>query len=125
MAVTVITLLALIVAFIFTLQQMYTLPAYTLQLYVSKQWIKATVTATDTSFALPVNMGDPLGALTTWENGAYQTNNLPHPSITSLSTSKIGLITTYGNAVTYVLIYGRSQTVDKQLHGGKCARAKI
>ena len=53
-------------------------------------------------------MGDPLGALTTWENGAYQTNNLPHPAITSLSTSKIGLITTYGNAVTYVLIYGRS-----------------
>lgn len=73
-----------------------------------KQWIKATVTVTDTSFALPVNMGDPLGALTTWENGAYQTNNLPHPAITSLSTSKIGLITTYGNAVTYVLIYGRS-----------------
>nr|DAM11256.1 MAG TPA: hypothetical protein [Caudoviricetes sp.] len=30
MAVTVITLLALIVAFIFTLQQMYTLQAYTL-----------------------------------------------------------------------------------------------
>lgn len=73
-----------------------------------KQWIKATVTVTDTSFALPVNMGDPLGALTTWENGAYQTNNLPHPAITSLSTSKIGLITTYGNAVTYVLIYGKS-----------------
>jgi len=30
MAVTVITLLALIVAFVFTLQQMYTLPAYPL-----------------------------------------------------------------------------------------------
>ena len=39
MAVTVITLLALIVAFIFTLQQMSTLPAQPLQLYVSKQWV--------------------------------------------------------------------------------------
>ena len=40
MAVTVITLLALIVAFIFILQQMSTLPAQPLQLYVSKQWGK-------------------------------------------------------------------------------------
>ena len=53
-------------------------------------------------------MGTTLGALTTWENGIYQTDELPHPSVTTLAASKIGLITTIGNAVTYVLIYGKS-----------------
>lgn len=51
MAVTVITLLALIVAFIFTQQQQSTLPAQPLQLYVSKQWVVLNMT-NRTSFTI-------------------------------------------------------------------------
>ena len=72
MAVTVITLLALIVAFIFILQQMSTLPAQPLQLYVSKQWglfynpnglstITYPIALSSKPWAIITTEGDPAG----------------------------------------------------------------
>lgn len=77
MAVTVITLLALIVAFIFTLQQMSTLPAQPLQLYVSKQWVTYVNTGGLSAVTYPIALSDiPFIAITTEADPAGWDDNI-------------------------------------------------
>ena len=72
----------------------------------TEQWGKYNAHATVFSYSLPISMNKAFVALTSWENGEGDHDNKPLPSCYKLSANTISLITSAGDAVSYVIVIG-------------------